>query len=462
MRRLPFALLAAAIVVGAILRCANLATLDLSPDESATWIAASAPAIGQVLAVQARANPGELGLHDVALHLWMRLFGDTLVAMRSFSALAGTIAIIMVFLVAREALALAPTIEETTTDDRRDLTAAITTLFFAVNLITIKYAREARMYPLALTLTLAQMWFFLRAMRQAKTADLLGLAAMTALATIATFTSALILIPEGLYLLLLLAKAAAENRARVMCLGAALAIGLLLVTPFLLLSIHLRGGAPNPQTWEWIPRPAPWATITLFSKAIGTYAFPLLAILVVSGVFRQWGARRDAIVFLLLWTFAPPLFLTAFSWVLQPAFVERYLLACFVPFFLLAAIGVLESQPVSFRPGAVALVVVLSLTHFVAWSRKPHGLPWALATVAATTGLNAGDAIGVAPRSGISVVRYYVRDAKPMLIVEAVDADPPPTVVIVATGFDHDKAAALAQRYPRVLANLREVVVRAR
>jgi 4-amino-4-deoxy-L-arabinose transferase-like glycosyltransferase len=434
----------------------------LSPDESASWVAASAPAIGQVLGVQARANPGELGLHDVALHLWMRLFGDSLVAMRSLSALAGTIAIIMVFLVARETLALAPPIEETPAHDRCDLTAAIAALFFAVNLITIKYSREARMYPLALALGLAQVWFFLRGLRQGATTDYVGLAAMTALATIATFTAGLVAVPEGLYLLVVLAREPAQNRARVLRLGAAIATGLLLLTPFLLLSVDLRGGAPNPQTWEWIPRPAPWATITLFSKAIGTYAFPLLAILVASGALRRWAERRDAIIFLLLWTFAPPLFLTAFSWIIQPAFVERYLLVCFVPFFVLAALGVLDSQPASFRPGAVALVLVLSLMHVVAWSRKPHDLPWGAAIAAAAKELASTDAIGVAPRAGINVVRYYVRNTKPALTVEMADADPPPAVVIVADTFDHDKAVTLAQRYPRVLANLREVVVRAR
>jgi hypothetical protein len=108
------------------------------------------------------------------------------------------------------------------------------------------------------------------------------------------------------------------------------------------------------------------------------------------------------------------------------------------------------------------LVVVLALMHVVGWSRKEHGLPWSAAAAAASKAVAAGGTVGVAPRNGINVVRYYLREAEPPTIVEATDADPPPDVVIVTDGFDREKAAALARRYPRRLANLREVMVRGR
>jgi mannosyltransferase len=448
-------------VSGALLRFRNLSALDLSPDESATWIAASAHSITQVLTVQTRANPGELGLHDLLLHFWIGLFGDSLTAMRALSALAGTIAILLVYLVTREALALGAPIVEAEATDRRDLPAAIAALFFAVSLITIKYSREARMYTLALSLALLQVWFFLRALRRDEMVDYAGLAIATALTIIATFTAGLILVPESIYALMLLRRDSARSWAHVIRAGAALGTGLLIVAPSLLLSIYLRGAAPNPQTWEWIPRPAPWAPIALFNKATGSFAFPLLAILAAMGALRgRTAERRDALDFLLLWAFAPPIFLTIFSYVVQPAFVERYMLSSFVPFFALAALGVMQLQPSALRPGAAALVVVLSLTHVAAWSQRPHGLPWGDATAAAADGIKAGDGIGVAPRAGVNVVRYYLRNRSPAAIVETIDAQPPPAVVIVADSFDREQA--LAQRYPRVLVTLREVVVRGR
>jgi hypothetical protein len=466
--RLPLALLAVAIAVGGQLRFAHLANLELSADEGASWAAASAPTLGQVIRAQTRLNPGELGLHDAALHLWMGLGGDSLGAMRALSATLGTLAILLVFMVVREVLALellgdaAGSAPGEPAGSDTDLIAALAAVIFAVNLITIKYSREARMYPLALALVLGQVWFFARALRCGATRDYAGAAFLTALAVAATFTASLVLVPEGLYLAMVLAAAPSRNWRGAAAVGAALGVGLLLTAPFVLIAIHVRGSAPNPRTWEWIPRPAPGAPIALFNKATGTYAFPLLAILAASGVRRQWDRRRTALTFLLLWMFAPPVALTIVSYLIQPAFVERYLIASFVPFFILAAIGLLELKPAALRPGAVALVVALALAHVAAWDRKPHGVPFAAAAAAATTGLAPADTIGIAPRYAASVIRYDLRDARPARTIVAADALPAPAVVIIADTFDPAVTADLVRRYPRPLARFDGLVVRGR
>jgi hypothetical protein len=344
------------------------------------------------------------------------------------------------------------------------LAAALAALIFAVNLITIKYSREARMYPEGLVLVLAQVWFFLRALHRGERFAYACAALMTALAMTATLTAVLILVPEGLYLVLLLVEAPAMRnwRRRVAAVGSSLAVGLLLVVPPLVVAIHLRRGSPMAKTWAWIPRPALGASVALFNKATGTYAFPLLAVLVAAGVTRQWSTRRAALAFLLLWMFAPPVVLMIASYALQPAFVERYLLPSFAPFFVLAALGLLELQPASLRPGALALIVALGLAHVEAWKRKPHGVPFAEAAAAASTGLGAADIIGVVPRYATSVVRYYLRDAQPPRTIVAADAQPPPTVVIIADTFDPAATATLARQYPRSLAYFDGVMVRGR
>src|ERR1700674_5763090 len=71
-----------ALMVGGYLRGSNLGGREMSADEGASWAAASAPTMREVLRAQNRLNPGKAGLHDITLYLWMRAFGDDLVAMR--------------------------------------------------------------------------------------------------------------------------------------------------------------------------------------------------------------------------------------------------------------------------------------------------------------------------------------------------------------------------------------------
>jgi mannosyltransferase len=454
------------MLVGAYLRFTNLGTPDLSADEAASWAAASARSVGEVLRRQAHLNPGELGLHDLALHWWMAFFGDSLATMRALSAAAATVAIILVFLATHEFLTLRSTrLESDEASDASpesayavDMIAAVATLVFAVNLVTIKYAREARMYPFALVITLGQLIFFLRMLRTERLTDGLATALLTALTIGSTYTAGLILIPEGLYLgLLFVTKELGFSK--VLRSALLLSCGVIAVAPLYLME-RQAGGGPILQTWDWIKRPPLWATISLFNKATGTYGFPLLAILAASGAVRTWSRWRNAIAFMLMWILAPPLFLTLASYVFHPAFVERYLLSCFVPFFMLAALGLSALEPASMRPAAAALVVAIALAHVVTWGRKQHGVAWSAATRIAAEGLSSTDTIGVAPHYAKATVSYYLRNDTSAPKVEASNATPPPTVVIIEDNFHKPEAVSLASRYPRLLAHPDGLMVR--
>ena len=84
--RHAIAILSVAVVVGTWLRFEHLDRVDFTPGEAVSWVAASAPTIREVLASAIVLNPGKLGVHDVALHLWMDAFGDGLTTMRAMSA----------------------------------------------------------------------------------------------------------------------------------------------------------------------------------------------------------------------------------------------------------------------------------------------------------------------------------------------------------------------------------------
>src|SRR6516162_8800348 len=97
MRRITLLLLIIAIALGGYLRFSDLGRLEMSDDEGASWAAAAAPSLSGVVTLQARLNPGKLAVHELALHWWMALFGNGVVAQRSLSAALGTISILIVF-----------------------------------------------------------------------------------------------------------------------------------------------------------------------------------------------------------------------------------------------------------------------------------------------------------------------------------------------------------------------------
>jgi hypothetical protein len=494
--RFTIATLTLALIVGGYLRFANLGGREMSADEGASWAAASAPTIRAVLRAQNRLNPGKAGLHDVALHLWMRALGERLPVMRALSATIGTLAILLVFGAARELFAAS--IESGGGDsppgaDRRDEAAAIAALIFAVNLVMIKYSREVRMYPFVIAAVVAQTWCFLRAIGRGGVAAYAGVAIFTAIALAAHLTAACAFTGEGLWLAYAIARNRFDRTARqvhrALVLLVALAAGAALlaaIAPTMLAgAVH----AADQGAIDWIERPPLWAPFTLFNKATGSIAYPLMAALAGWGVVRGWRRWREAIVFALLWMWTPPIVLLFISYAIRPAFVERYLISCFVPFFILIAIGIVELPAQSARVGAIVLAVALALGHVVAWDRKPHDAQWREAAQVAVTSIIAttsgtsegsgnsqnfktsksstlsGATLAVVPGYAINVVRYYL-GATPELELAHPAAtsgrDPAPVIIIGDQGVAPQTAAALDREYPRLLAHLRGVVVRGR
>ncbi len=201
------ALLAIAIALGAWLRFAAIGAREMSADEGASWAAAAAPSLAEVVRIQAVLNPGKLAVYEIVLHGWMKLFGDGLGAMRALSAMLDTLSIVVVFVLVRELLGARSSTPQSESvafggipSEEAETVAALAALLFAVNLVTIKYARELRMYPLALLIVLLQVWVFIRAARRGSRFDLVPLAVLTALAVATHFSAAFMIVAEALCL----------------------------------------------------------------------------------------------------------------------------------------------------------------------------------------------------------------------------------------------------------------------
>jgi hypothetical protein len=489
-RGFALALLATAIVLGAWLRFVAAGAREMSADEGASWAAAAAPGLAQVVRIQAILNPGKLAVYEILLHAWMRLFGDGLGAMRAFSALLDTFGIVVVFLLVRELFGARSTASQGedlafggVPSAEVDTVAAIAALFFAVNLVTIKYARELRMYPLALLIVLLQVWAFVRAMRHGRLFDLASLAVLTALAVATHFSAAFVAVAETVCLPAL--PPTASRRARTfrvpprLVIVAALGAGAVLFSIVALPALRTGASAFAHGATAWIERPRWWAPLTLFNKAVGTFAFPVMAALAGWGAWRGWFRARAAVTFALAWMWLPPLLMLAASYGFAPMFVERYALWCFVPFFALAALGAWELQTASIRganSGAVdtlgavgtfsviGLSVALALGHIHAYRRRPHDTQWREAARAAADALAPGMKIAVAPPYAINVVRYYLRDtpaAGAAVPASGSAAGGSATDVLIAGDQwkGRDKAAKLLAQYTHSLADFRGVRV---
>ncbi len=464
-RRLVSATLALAVICGGVLRFSHLASRELSADEAASWAAAVAPTVGEVARLQGLFNPGKLPLYEVVLHFWIAAVGsDGVAAMRVVSSVFGTIAIMLVFFVVRELFepdATDPTSAYAVSD--RDMIAALSALVFAVNLVTVKYSRDARVYPLQLALILVQVGFFLRALRRGRWINWAGVALLTALAMAANFTSALVLGSEVLWLFYLLALKEPARDIRGLPPGGqgmvALVAGLALLVPFAPMVLHATDAAVGRGAWRWIAAPRWWEPLAFFNKASGTFAFPVMFALAVWGGWRGWGRGGQAVRFALLWMLAPVIAMMVISYVVRPAFIERYALSCFVPFFVLTALGIWELRRPTARLAALGLTLALALAHVAAYDRKAHDYQWREAAEIASTAIRSGDIVSVAPGYAVHVVRYYLPQGERASVVPAPGDEPRPPLLILSHQDSPVQKQDLRQQYRRVRAHLRGIWV---
>jgi hypothetical protein len=458
------ACLLVAVTLGGLLRFVSLGSLEMSADEGATWAAASAGSVHRVLELQPKLNPGKLAVHEIALHGWIRLFGDGLASMRSLSAIAGTLAIVAVFFVTRELLALNDAISGAhPKEDNGDgpssmLPAAFTAVLFAVNLVFIKYGREARMYSIALLAALIQIALFLRSLHRPRVAWFCLIALFTAIATATTFTMCLILPPEALWLAYLTRQREPEIRHNAALAGLALTGGATLLIAPAIIYLHAREHAPGLLAYAWASKPSFWAPFSMFNKATGNIGFPAALALAIWGVARAWSRERDAVVFALLWMLVPPILVLAASYLIRPAFVERYVLSSFVPFFMLAALGLWRVDGILAQWSFVAVLALTALGHVYSSGHKAHDVQWREASLAASG--TAGQRIVVAPPYAADVVRYYLRDLHSDWSVEGSAASPATVAIVADTGVSPAEAARISTKFPDLLIRLRGVIVR--
>ena len=413
-------ILAAAVSIGGWLRLQDLGKSDLTADEAASWLAASAPTVREVLRQGLALNPGKLALHDLTLHFWMLAFGEDVTSIRALSALLGILAIVLVFVVTHELFRSEEDAKAPLLSTDSSTIAALSALIFALNVVAIRYSREGRMYELMLDATLIQLWFFLRAVRRGSLLNYLGTALFTVLAIATSFVAGLVFLAEGLCLLYTLRPGATRwpyswNVTVTLLAAGAIVAGL---TPW-----HL--WVEKASFFSWIgPGFLTAYVLALFGVAIESPILLLTLLLAAWGVFRGWQRYTEGTAFALSWMLVPllpialwlgPIMLlvvTIYSW--TPLFAHRWALTSLVPLCIFIAIGVSELKPLLLRLAVLALVVVLAGVRIHSYDPNSGdvewGVQWRAATEAALPELKAGRPVNVFPGYAMYVVRYYLRN----------------------------------------------------
>lgn len=463
-RALALGLLALALVLGAVLRFQHLGLTDLSADEGASWAAASAAGVSEVVAMEHQLDPGKLPLYDLLLHGWIRVFGDRVTAMRGMSAVLGTIAIVLVFAAVRE---VCRSLGGEAGAAIGDLAGGFTALAYAVNFMMVTSDRTVRMYPVTMSAELAQIFFLVRAQRLGGRLNYAGAAIFTAALIASNFTACFLLLAEGLWFGCLLAAKALGARAEGLAIfrpGLALAAGVALLAPLLPAAFASSHQAVAMGAISWIKmRPITWPYQVLLNAAGGRVLFWSFAALAGFGIWRHWRTAPLAAGFFAAWTAGPILGLMAVTYLVHPLEFPRYALIAFVGMFATAAFGAASLRRGAVHLALAAAIVGLSLGRTHHAIKHPYEAAWRQATEIAAGQTAPDEPIAVFPEYCKNVVRYYLSPER-RGAVQGEDTCGPPRVLILSGRYilGADQIAAMEKCYPRLVARLLLVEVRAR
>lgn len=312
-------------------------------------------------------------LYALLLKGWIVLWGDSIIALRAFSATAGVIATAFVMLAGREL---------------HTRVGWIAGMLFAIAPFQIEFAHEARPYTLVALGAAVVMFGALRVLRALRTddprapAERLGwvaLVAGTAILLWSNNTSVFAVAALGIVAASLFVFDASSRRLlRPMCIAGAIVF--LLWLPYVPVYIEQARGV---SADFWIPRPDAWRVANELRFVVGLGSFTALAILGAlwgGGLALLWrkGLKREA--WLLFGLVVLPVALNfAVSVLVKPVFIARALIGISPAAAVGIAVLLAMLDPRWFRlsaVGALAVVRVAVVVSMGLYSTENRKEPW--------------------------------------------------------------------------------------
>ena len=322
----------------------------------------------------------ELPMYHLFLIWWAKIFGVSEFSLRSFSAILGSLALIVIFYLARYLF---------------DEKIALLSAFLAsINLTLIWYSQEARQYSYLLFLSLLSVIFLLRTLRESKTRDIAGLLIVNALLIYSHFPWLVFIAFEGVYAAYVVYNGYTNKKPLNKKLIIAFLIMGILYLPIIgrALSggegyVSLYGRPTLTKISEFGVQLSTWLypTVSMREKIYGfSFNFSvsewalLLSVLVTAlvsgllffnGMIKSFYKKRSAI-FMLLFFFFPLLFALLLS-SLHPIitiFQVKQLIYIIPAFLIIVSIGILKSK---WKLGSIAAIILLSVLPLSAYYSNP-------------------------------------------------------------------------------------------
>jgi mannosyltransferase len=394
----PRAILIAVVAAALALRWFDLGGESLWLDEGVAVRLASLPVHQTVAATAAGLHPP---LFFSLLHVVISLVGRSESAARALSALAGTLAVLLlgwigmrlhgafVGLGAASLLALSP--------------------------LAIHYAQDATPYALYMGLALASYFYFLRWLERHRAVDGTGYVLATAALLYTHDTAWFVLAAQWTTFGLALVRAPAPRTRIALRWGLLQVAVLALYAPWVSILVQ--------QMWAvkkdfWIQAPT-LRTLggTLLDYAGTPWMLAVLALGALAGLVlvkardgEQPNAAAPPVLILAPWLVVPVAGPFLASFVFAPIFITRVTLAALPALYLLAMRGVSALRGPGWRAACTALLLVGTAQPLVSYYREPNKERWREAVSDLQTGAAPGDLVLVhAGYCKASVVDYYLR-----------------------------------------------------
>ena len=316
-----------------------------------------------------------MSLYYFLLHFWLKL-GDSEAIIRGLSALFGVACIPALYMLGQRLFG--------------GRAGAIAALLLAVNPFFIEYAQEARSYTLLLLLVILSTYSFVEAANRESLRFWVIHGVCTSLAVYAHFFAVLVCLTQFISLPLL-------GRKNIPWKGVATSVA----TTALLLSPVLLFGPIGNSLVTWIQPPTWHDLYHFFRKVTGDRPLPLLYFLFCTiGLVSTVRQRSDSIsappiwrgLSVAMWVILPPVLTFAYSLIVSPMFVNRYLIISVPALALLAAAGISRLPRPWMQASVLILVLLLSSRGLHWWYAQRDKSDWRGVTALIRSRAEPGDA----------------------------------------------------------------------